>query len=388
MTRERHVVAVTRVGTAAAQIAAAVDELLGLIGSPLDVLAPGDRVLLKPNMFQRKPGFMTNPDVVCALARRASETGAHVTVAERTRNLYPLLEGSDVHRYAKVVSLDDVPLRVTHIESATSLRVPIAIPDIVLDCDYFIGVPQVRTHASVLLSNAMKNLIGLLPGYTTRIVHMAGVDESVVDLNAMRPHHLAVADATVVVEGNYPMEGRATDVGVLAASTNAVALDVAVAHLAGFDPTEIEYLRHAHRRGLGPCSFDDVELRGLGPAEASFSMVKAPRTVHAPRPGIHLYIDGACEACRRYIAGALHLLEPELLAYDGELTILAGAMGELPPARGPVVLVGNCMYEQRDAGVYIEGCPPRAIQVAGFRWAMGQEVSPEERTQFRLPVSA
>lgn len=386
---EHPAVGIARVaGRSAEQVADAVDEVLELVGSPLDVLGRGDRVLVKPNMFQRKPGFRTNPDVLCALARRVSERGAHVTVAERTRNIHAILEGAEVHRYATVTSLDDVPLRVTHIESATSLRVPIAIPDIVLDCDYFIGVPQLRSHASVLLTNAMKNLVGLLPGYTTRIVHMAGVDESVVDLNVMRPQHLCVCDATVVVEGNYPMAGQAREAGLLAASTNAVALDVAIAHVAGFDPTDIEYLRHAHRRGLGPRSLEELDIRGLGVEQASFPMVHAPTAVRAPRPGIHLYVDGACDACQRYIAGAITLLEAELLAYEGELTILAGSMRDLPPIRGPVVLVGNCMYEQREAGVYIEGCPPRAIQVAGFRWAMGQEVSPEERTQFRLPVGA
>lgn len=73
------------------------------------------------------------------------------------------------------------------------------------------------------------------------------------------------------------------------------------------------------------------------------------------------------------------------MLYPGELTVICGAHEKLPPLRGAVVLVGNALYDHRDAGVYLEGCPPRAIQIAGFRQAMGMVVTPEERTQFRVP---
>ena len=67
------------------------------------------------------------------------------------------------------------------------------------------------------------------------------------------------------------------------------------------------------------------------------------------------------------------------------MTVISGPQVEVPPLRGVVVLVGNCLYESRDLGIYIEGCPPRAIQIAAFRYAMGQPVSDHERTQFRVP---
>jgi hypothetical protein len=115
-------------------------------------------------------------------------------------------------------------------------------------------------------------------------------------------------------------------------------------------------------------------------------MEKAPAEIVAPRPGIHVHADRACPACRRYIAGAMVALRSELLEWDGEMTVLSGPMTTTPPLVGAVVLVGNCLYENRDLGVYIEGCPPRAIQIAGFRYAMGKDVSEHERTQFRVPA--
>lgn len=283
MPTSRPVVALSRTrGTDARATADAVEEVLDLLDSPLDALEPGMRVLIKPNMFQLKPGFRSNPDILVALARIAAGRGAKVFIGERTRNLHQVLEGSEIHRYAEVVSFDDRRVRITQIQDATSLRVPIAVPDIVLDCDYFIGVPQLRTHSSVVLTNAMKNLVGLLPGYTTRIVHMAGVEESIVDLNVLRPQHLVISDVTSVIEGNYPMAGELRSVGFLAGSTSAAALDTVTAELAGVDPDELDYLRYAHERGLGPAGAADVETRGTPPGELAFRIKRAPSLI-APR---------------------------------------------------------------------------------------------------------
>ncbi|HEU4346582.1 MAG TPA: DUF362 domain-containing protein [Actinoplanes sp.] len=381
---QRPPVALTAV-TGDPAVPAGLRRLLALLDEPLAALRPGADVLIKPNLFQTRPGFQVSPALLAALARAVAEHGARPVIAERTRVIYEILRDHEAARYARVVSFDDLPLRITQIPGATSLRVPIAVPELILDCDFFIGVPQLRTHASVVYSNAMKNLVGLLPGYTTRIVHLAGVDESTVDLNLMRPQDLVVCDGTTVIEGNYPMDGRARPVGFLAASPNAVALDVAVGVLAGFDPDTVAYLRDAHQRGLGPLAVADVELRGTPLAELAFDMVKAPVEIVPPREGIHVHAEHACPACHRFVAGAMRALAGELCAWDGEMTVVSGPQVQMPPLRGVVVLVGNCLYESRDLGIFIEGCPPRAIQLAAFRYAMGKPVGDHERTQFRVP---
>ena len=368
-------------------VPAALHRLLDLLGAPLAGLPPGAQVLIKPNLFQTRPGFHVSPALLAAIARVVAEHGARPVIAERTHAIYEILSDHEAARYARVVSFDDLPLRITAIPGATSLRVPIAVPELILDCDYFIGVPQLRTHASVVYSNAMKNLVGLLPGYTTRIVHMAGVDESTVDLNLMRPQDLVVCDGTTVIEGNYPMAGQARPVGFLAASHNAVALDVAVGVLAGFDPRSVAYLRDAHQRGMGPLSLADITMLGTPLAELAFDMVKAPVEIVAPRAGIHIHAEHACPACSRFVAGAMQALAEELRAWDGEMTIISGPQADMPALRGAVVLVGNCLYENRDLGIFVEGCPPRAIQLAAFRYAMGKAVGDHERTQFRVPAS-
>jgi uncharacterized protein (DUF362 family) len=370
-----------------AQMAQALTRLLDLLGNPLSGLKSGQTVLIKPNMFQVEPGFHVSPALLAAIAKAVADHGARAVVAERTHALFDVLRDHEVYKYAEVMSFDDMPLRVTPIPGATSLRVPLAIPELILDCDYFIGVPQLRTHASVVYSNAMKNLVGLLPGFTTRIVHMAGVDESTVDLNLLRHQDLVISDGSTVIEGNYPMLGDLREVGFLAASSNAVALDVAVGELAGFKAHEVAYLRDAHSRGMGPEDLTDIELLGTPLEELSFTMRRAPSVITPPRAGVHIHADNACAACRRWIAAAMDALGDDIRRWEGEMTVVSGAQAVMPELRGAVILVGNCLYENRDAGIYVEGCPPRAIQLAAFRYAMGQSVTAQERTQFRVPAS-
>lgn len=360
-----------------------VEELLHLIGNPLDQLQPGMRVLIKPNMFQDMPGFYSNPEILVALAKLCHAKGAHVTVGERLKAIYTVLKDSDVHKYAEVISFDDAPMRIVPLPNATSMRVPLSFPEIVLDCDYFIGVPQLRSHAGVLMTNAMKNMIGLLPGFTTRIVHSLGVEESIVDLNLLRKQHLVVTDATTIIEGNYPIAGEPREVGILGASTNATAMDAVMCTVSGYDPFEVEYLRIAHNRKLGSIDMNEIEVLGHRPAEVAFKLNRAP---HEPIPvheGVKVYADTACVQCRRYIAGALEEMKTALDQHEGDLTIISGVLEELPVTSGPVVFIGNCTYPHRDHGIYIEGCPPRAIQVAGLQEALGLEVTPEQKTQFR-----
>jgi hypothetical protein len=197
----------------------------------------------------------------------------------------------------------------------------------------------------------------------------------------MRPQHLVVADLTTVIEGNYPMAGNLRQVGLLAGGTDAAAVDAVLAELVGVRPTELSYLRHASDRGF---VWDSVDLRGEPLARAAFEIERAPVAARW-LPRVFVHSETACGACRRWVAAALEQLHEELQSYPGEVTIIAGPRDRLPELRGAVVLVGNALYDHRHAGVYLEGCPPRAIQLAGIRFALGQNVTADQRSQFRVP---
>jgi uncharacterized protein (DUF362 family) len=97
----------------------------------------------------------------------------------------------------------------------------------------------------------------------------------VVDLNRVRPIHLALIDGIKTVEaGEGPWIQTMASVapGVLVAGKNPVATDAVAAAIMGFDPTAAyltppflrsdNHLSLAHDKGLGPIRLDEIEVVG------------------------------------------------------------------------------------------------------------------------------
>ncbi|HVI03039.1 MAG TPA: DUF362 domain-containing protein [Enhygromyxa sp.] len=351
-------------------------------------LRPGDVVAIKANMFVTTPGYHTHLGLLTQAARFFAELGAKPVVVERLDVLGQVCAREpELQRYAEIRSLEHVPVRAMAIEGATSLRLDIGIPAIIPDCDLFVSAPQFRSHAGVLMSNAMKNLVGILPGYTTRMVHNVGLSEAIVDLNRIHPPELVIADLITTIEGNYPISGVLCNRDIVLVADNVVAADLVAADLSGFDATQIEYLELAARAGLGPRTIDDVEV--LGDLDAlRFTCI---RDVPQPTQPIELAIESACVECQRYCRSIQELLAPHVRP-GAELLIAAGPaiadkLRAYPAER--TVIVGNCAYTHRRHGIYLEGCPPRALQaraVADFL-ANGQVTVPLHRNQCRWPSS-
>jgi uncharacterized protein (DUF362 family) len=356
-------------------------------GHVLGKLRHGDVVAIKVNMFVTTPGYHTNLELLIQAARLFRDHGARPVIVERLEVIDEVVDRAPVLREcAEIRSLERVPTRMLAIEGATALRLDMAIPVIIPDCDMFVSAPQFRTHAGVLMSNAMKNLVGILPGYTTRMVHNVGLTEAIVDLNRIHPPELVIADLITTIEGNYPISGVMCQRNIVLLADNVVAADVVAAELAGFDVRELEYLGLAARAGLGPDEREQIEVIG----DFDGLRFEAVRDVPQPTEPIELAIESGCVECQRFCRSIQELLAPHVHP-GAELLIAAGpeigaSLGrEVPPQR--TIIVGNCSYTHRRAGIYLEGCPPRALQaraVADFL-AHGAVTVPLHRNQCRWP---
>ena len=362
------------------------DRMTADFGHVLAKLRPGDVVAIKVNMFVTTPGYHTDLDLLIQAARMFRDHGARPVIVERLEVLDAVVDRAPALREcAEIRSLERVPTRLMAIEGATALRLDTAIPVIIPDCDMFVTAPQFRTHAGVLMSNAMKNLVGILPGYTTRMVHNVGLTEAIVDLNRIHPPELVIADLITTIEGNYPISGVMCRRDIVLVADNAVAADVVAAELAGFSIAEIEYLGLAAKAGLGPASREQIHVIG------DFEGLRFEAVCGEPKPTepIELAVESGCVECQRYCRSIQELIAPHVRP-GAELLIAAGpeiaaSLRRYPPQR--TIIVGNCSYTHRRAGIYLEGCPPRALQaraVADFL-AHGAVTVPLHRNQCRWP---
>lgn len=224
----------------------------------------GDTIWIKPNIgWNRRPELAanTNPDVVGTLVRLCKQAGAkRVKVGD-----HPCQPARQAYRNSgiakaveaaggKMVYLDekrftDMPLGGEFLETWPVYQE-------VTEADLVINVPILKHHGLTKCSIAMKNYMGIIGG--NRSAWHQNMEACVTDITQFMKPRLTVLDAVRVLTDHGPQGGDPDDVdvrGIVAASTDIVALDAFGATLMGHQPADIGYLATAAGRGLGTLDF-------------------------------------------------------------------------------------------------------------------------------------
>lgn len=254
-------------------------DLIGRGLRELGIDLTGRRVLLKPNMVEYEPGtaINTHPHVVAGAAIACRRAGARdVVVGEgpgHRRDVEYLLASTGLgdcldQAGVRFVDLNHDDVRVVPLASwFTGLR-ELALPVELLSADVVVSMPKLKTHHWAGMTCSMKNLFGTVPGavygWPKNLLHVRGIHQSVVDLVATVQPGLAIVDAVTAMEGDGPIMGRPRPLGLLAMSTDLVALDATCARIIGLDPLKIPYLGTASRY-LGLVDDRRIDQRGERP---------------------------------------------------------------------------------------------------------------------------
>jgi uncharacterized protein (DUF362 family)/ferredoxin len=242
----------------------------------------GQRVLLKPNLMKgAAPERCTNthPAFVGALTGLLVDAGGQVLVGDSSGLLGftdEVLDSSGVAAAVRaaggaVVNLDAGPFVTVPV--AGVVRRSFVLPRVLFEVDAVVQVPKLKAHALTVISAAMKNLVGVMPGATKCALHVDApaprdFAEGILDLflalgaGGVRLEG-AVVDAVWALAGR---DGRDAPIvsrpGVILAGRDLTAVDVAAARVLGLDPGGVPTIRAALRRRLGPASLGDVEVTG------------------------------------------------------------------------------------------------------------------------------
>lgn len=241
--------------------------------------AVGARVLIKPNLnndLVALTGNSTDLRVLCALIEALQALGhREITVADGP-NVGIERRGIDVFRRLRISGLRDrYGVRIVDLNREPGRRVPLgdgASPEVaaaVLDADFVISVPTVKTHAEVTLSCACKNWVGLAKGQDKRQLHY-DIARNVARIAGLLPPDLVLVDGLVGMEGNGPGDGEPFRLGALVVADSPWLADLAVCRLVDLDWRDVPYLVHGHddRR------FDDADAQGLSAAVAALHTLK------------------------------------------------------------------------------------------------------------------
>ncbi|MBU4353022.1 MAG: DUF362 domain-containing protein [Nanoarchaeota archaeon] len=128
------------------------------------------------------------------------------------------------------------------------------------------GIVLHNTHGHTQMTGAQKNAFGGL--ITTRRHHChKKIHEVLVDLlqiqKEIHPGMFAVMDGTVAGDGAGPRTMHPKIKNVVLASSDQVAIDAVAAHMMGFDPLKIPFIKMAHDKGLGVGDVDQIDIAGI-----------------------------------------------------------------------------------------------------------------------------
>jgi uncharacterized protein (DUF362 family) len=217
-------------------------------------------VLLKPNLVDYIPGdaINTHPLLVASAAECFRRLGAkRVVVGEgpgNQRDTRLLLSQSGFAEKLRHLKIDfqdlnrDQLVPVALRSSYTDLG-HLWLPRTVLESDFIVSMPKIKTHHWSGVTLSMKNMFGVVPGakygWPKNILHWKGIQQCVVDVCATVPIHFVVADGIIGMEGNGPLNGAARPLGTVVLADDPVAADATCARLMGLEPGGIPHIREA-----------------------------------------------------------------------------------------------------------------------------------------------
>ena len=272
-----------------AEVGPAVRRAVDMLGGMAEIVRPGQTVLLKPNLLSAHPPekrVTTDPAVVEAVGALVKEAGGRLMIGDS-----PALDSfgrvalktgmAEAARRlgARLVALSD-PVRVAQPPDARFKNLEIASQ--IAEAEVVINLPKLKTHCQALLTLGVKNLFGAVVAQRkAEWHHMVGGDREtfaslLLDLYlAIRPA-LTVLDGVWGMEGHGPTNGKPRRFDLLAASRDALAMDVGLCGLMGVPLKRFPLCRAADARGLAAANLAGITCVGDDRAAFSFADLQLP----------------------------------------------------------------------------------------------------------------
>lgn len=220
------------------------------------------KVTIKPNMcyyWDYSTGQTTDPKFVAAIIeilREKISPTINISMVESDASAMKCKYAFRKLGYEKLAN--DYKVKLVNLSEDTyeTVRVTagkqsfkLMIPETIRKADLKINVPKIKyTMEPIKLTCALKNIFGCNP-YPKKYRYHSRLGEAIVAINKAMQFNLCIIDGNIV-SGIQPRK-----LGLVMASKDPVAIDVAAAEIAGINPNTIKYLQLAKNEGLGNTTY-------------------------------------------------------------------------------------------------------------------------------------
>ncbi|MBU3905197.1 MAG: DUF362 domain-containing protein [Nanoarchaeota archaeon] len=222
-------------------------------------------VLIKPNVVGSFPhkqiACTTNPKIIESVCKILKKNKCNIIIGDSPfTNPEQSFKASGIDKvakkYGKVIIFEQSKLIDIKDKKAKVLK-NFKMSSMLKDVDLIINMPKLKTHTLTKYTGAIKNLYGCIPGGIKQQLHnKAQGDEKfsdiLIDIYQNVKPELNIMDGVIGMEGEGPTSGNSVNSGVIMASKNSIALDIACSKMIGYNPKDICAIKHAIDRKLYP----------------------------------------------------------------------------------------------------------------------------------------
>ena len=284
----------------------------------------GKRVVIKPNVLRistAEEHIVTHPSILRAVVNEVEAQSPSEIIVGDNPGLHAY--GDNVLSFEKTGLMEaaqgyyrNLGETSTQLDYNTEFLPKVGVSREIMEADVLISLPKFKTHGLTVMTGAIKNSYGILPGaQKARLHQIAGSPQRfhdvIVDVFRLRIPDLFIMDAVVGMEGNGPASSDLREIGVVLATDNGVAMDGVVARMMGLDPAGLRFLQKARNAGLGDFDPGEIELDGEMLVVPNFSLPPLGGEANASNPAIRDMMRAkmrllpmadpelctACEAC-------------------------------------------------------------------------------------------
>lgn len=263
-----------------------VKESLELIGGLKQFVKPGMNVLLKPNFLSAKDperAITTHPEIAAAVAREVRKIGAEVKIGDSPggakRGVKRVWQNTGFLEMAERESIELISFEASGVKKFETNGRTYYLAKPAIEADFIINLPKLKTHVLTLMTGAVKNMFGLIPGFRKANYHKQypkpkDFSQVIVDILSLCPPGLTIMDAILSMEGEGPSSGQPVWTNMIISSADPVAVDAIASEIIGLKPDRVPVTKAAADAGLGISWPEAIKIVGKSLESARISNFK------------------------------------------------------------------------------------------------------------------
>lgn len=259
------------------EVKLAIKRGVDLLGGIDSFIEEGDKILLKPNLLaseSAEKSVTTHPIIFEAIISILQEIKDKKNIKKISYGDSPgvgkgisVAQKSGISEVADRLNIEyadfDEPAGVNFKDGIKEKSFTIAKP--ILEANAIISLPKLKSHALTIMTGAVKNQFGCIPGFRKAEYHLKLPDfddfsTMLLDLNKLINPKLYIMDGIMAMEGNGPRSGVPRKLNVLLLSSDAVALDYVASQIISFDYNLIPTIKMGFKYGFS--NKENIEIVG------------------------------------------------------------------------------------------------------------------------------